>query len=73
MLRHGYVGGSHTDIENLPKGRPTSEHGEIMEAVGILMAWGWILPKRVPYGSRTHVSLNPKALGQIRAFLQEEQ
>lgn len=71
MLYHGYVGGKHTDIENLPRGKPTSEHGDIMRAVKELIRDGWILPKRVPYGSRTHVSINARALAEIRAFLDE--
>lgn len=69
MLLHHYIGGRHTDIENIPKGRPTSEHGDVMAAVKELIEYGWIKPKRVPYGSRTHVSINPEALAQIRAFL----
>jgi hypothetical protein len=69
MLQGRNIGGKHTDIENIPKGKPTSEHGEIAQAINELMKYGWILPKKVPYGSGTHVSINPRALAQIRAFL----
>ena len=33
LFHHGYVGGRHTDIENLKKGLPSHIKGEVKEAV----------------------------------------
>ena len=70
MLQNQYIGGRHTDIENIPKGKPTSEHGDIMAAIKELIKYGWIQSKGVPYGSGTHVAINPRAVAQIRVFLE---
>jgi len=63
MLRHGYVGGSHTNIENIPKGKPMGEYREIMAEAKDLLKEGYFIPMRKPDG--LHISLNPRRLKEI--------
>ncbi len=58
LFQHGYVGGRHTDIENLKKGLPSHVKGDIKEAIQELIKEEILIPKPTSYG--LHVSLNPQ-------------
>jgi len=63
MIRHGYVGGKHTNMENIPKGKPRGEYREIMAEAKDLLKEGYFLSKPKPDG--LHISLNPRRLEEI--------
>lgn len=68
MLRHGFVGGKHTNIENIPRGKPKDEYRVIMAEVKALLKEGFFIPKPKPDG--LHISLNPRRLREIESFLE---
>lgn len=63
MLRHGFVGGKHTNIDNIPKGKPREEYSAILAEVDLLRREGYFVlrPKR----DGLHISLNPRRLREI--------
>lgn len=63
MLRQDYVGGKHTHIDNIPKGKPRSEYGEIMSTAKLLIKEGLLKVISKPDG--IHVSLEPTRLNEI--------
>ena len=67
LFHHGYIGGRHTDIENLKKGLPGHFKGDIKKAVSELIKEGIIIPKQTAYG--LHVSLNPRKREEIEKYL----
>ncbi len=67
LFHHGYVGGRHTDIENLKKGLPSHIKGEVKEAVKELIKEDILIPKPTSYG--LHVSLNPRKRAEIDLYL----
>lgn len=67
LFHHGYVGGRHTDIENLKKGLPGHIKGDVKEAAKELVKEGIILSKPTSYG--LHVSLNPRMREEIEKYL----
>lgn len=69
LLRHGYVGGRHTALENLPKGFPRHAHGEVMETAEKLMKQGLIILKPTSYG--TQVSLDPHRITEIERIIND--
>jgi len=68
LFHHGYIGGRHTDIENLKKGLPGHFKGDIKKAVDELMREGIIIQKQTSYG--LHVSLNPRKRAEMEKYLQ---
>ena len=70
MLRHGYIGGKHTSIDNLPKGFPKSERGRVMMIVQIMLKQGYFIKRRKP--DALHVSLNPRVLSQVKTEIESE-
>ena len=70
LFQHGYIGGRHTDIENLKKGLPGHSKGDAREAAKELMNEGILLSKQTSYGH--HVSLNPHKREQIDKYLAME-
>jgi hypothetical protein len=64
MVRHEYIGGKHTSIENLPKGFPKSERARVLKIAKRMLKEGYFIPKRKP--DALHVSLNPRILSQIK-------
>lgn len=68
LFYHGYVGGKHTDIENLKKGLPGHVKGDIKEAAKELIKEEILIPKPTSYG--LHVSLNPHKREEIEKYLQ---
>ncbi len=68
LFHHGYIGGKHTDIENLKKGLPGHVKGDIKEAVEELIKEEILIPKSTSYG--LHVFLNPRKRSEIDKYLQ---
>lgn len=68
LFYHGYIGGRHTDIENLKKGLPSHVRGDAKEIVKELMKEGILIPKPTSYG--LHVSLNPREKEKIKKYIQ---
>ncbi|HLC85438.1 MAG TPA: hypothetical protein VJH22_06615 [Candidatus Nanoarchaeia archaeon] len=67
LFHHGYIGGRHTDIENLKKGLPPHFKGDVKEAVTDLIKEDILMPKPTSYG--LHVSLNPRKREEIEVYL----
>ncbi len=68
LFYHGYIGGRHTDIENLKKGLPGHLKGDIKKAAKELIREQIIITKPTSYG--LHVSLNPDKRKEIEKYLQ---
>ena len=66
MFHHGYIGGRHTDIENLKKGLPTHFKGDIKKGIKELVKEEIIILKTTSYG--LHVSLNPRKINEINNY-----
>lgn len=69
LLEHGYIGGRHTAIENLAKGFPKHERGNIARVAKGLIRDGLIIPKPTSYGM--HVSLNPARIKEIEDIIRQ--
>lgn len=69
LFHHGYIGGRHTDIENLKKGLPGHVKGDIKEAAKELIKEEILVPKPTSYG--LHISLNSVKRKEIEKYLQE--
>ncbi len=67
LFHHGYIGGRHTDIENLKKGLPSHVKGDVKEAVHELIQEEILMPKQTSYG--LHVSLNPRKREEMEKYL----
>lgn len=67
LFHHGYIGGRHTDIENLKKGLPSHVKGDIKEVVHELIKEEILMPKQTSYG--LHVSLNPRKREEMQNYL----
>lgn len=68
LFHKGYIGGRHTDIENLKKGLPGHVKGDIKEAAQELIKEEILIPKQSSYG--LHVFLNPRKRSEIDKYLQ---
>jgi len=62
------IGGRHTSKDNVIKGFPTHERGNIKKELGNLIKKVYILQKPTSYGME--VSINPKMLPEIRRLLE---
>ena len=67
LFQHGYIGGRHTDVENLKKGLPSHFKGEIKKAAKELIKEEILISKQTSYGH--HVSLNPRKREEIEKYL----
>lgn len=68
LFHHGYIGGRHTDIENLKKGLAGHVKGDVKEAAKELIKEGILIPKPTSYG--LHVSLNSQKREEMERYLQ---
>lgn len=68
LFHHGYIGGRHTDIENLKKGLAGHVKGDVKEAAKELINEEILIPKATSYG--LHVSLNSRKRGEIEKYLE---
>ena len=67
LFHHGYLGGRHTDIENLKKGLPGHIKGDIKSVTKELLKEDLFLSKSTSYGIQ--VSLNPKKRQELEKYL----
>lgn len=67
LHHHCYIGGRHTDVENLKKGLPGHFKGDVKDAVKELIKEEIIITKPTSYG--LHVSLNPRKREEIDKYL----
>jgi hypothetical protein len=67
MFDYGYIGAKHTSADNIPKGFPKHERGEVKEALKKLVKKGLVNSHPTSYGME--VSLNSARIGEIRALL----
>lgn len=67
LFHHGYIGGKHTDIENLKKGLPSHVKGNIKKTAQELIKEDILISKPTSYG--LHVSLNPRKKEKIEKYL----
>ena len=67
LFQHGYIGGRHTDIENLKKGLPSHFKGNIKDAAKDLIKEDILISKQTSYGH--HVSLNPRKREEMQKYL----
>jgi len=70
MYRHRYIGGKHTDVNNLRKGFPKDQYKLVEEAIDELIRDGLLIVKPTHYGR--HVSINQKMLSEVRKIIEEE-
>jgi len=68
LFHHGYIGGRHTDIENLKKGLPSHVRGNVKEVTKELINEEILTPKPTSYG--LHISLNIRAKEKFQKYLQ---
>ena len=79
LIRANIWGGKHTPIDFIIKGLPEHYHNthkgkKIIEKTFKELAnnnWIIILAKKTRKGSGSHVSLNPRKIGEIKTFLGE--
>ena len=64
---HKKIGGSHTSIDNLPKGFPKQLHKDVLVAAKELIKEGFLLSKPTHYG--LEVSLNPRRINDIEKII----
>jgi len=67
MYKLRYIGGRHTSEDNVVKGFPKHERGNLKKALKKLIREGYIIPKPTSYG--LEVSLNPRMIEEIRKIL----
>lgn len=63
LYRHRFIGGKHTDINNLRKGFAKHDYDLINIAIKELVRDGLIIVKPTSYGE--HVSINKKRLSEV--------
>ena len=64
MLRHRWIGGKHTSIDNIPKGFPQHERKRVGDLTKELIKEGFVLHKPTSYGEK--ISLNPKRVYEAK-------
>ncbi len=68
MVRHGFIGGKHTSIENLPKGLPPNDYKKAKKVIKKMKRY--FIMKSKP--DETHVSLDPQMLREIYKEIEED-
>lgn len=69
LKRHRYIGGKHTDINNIRKGADSKSYSEIDGIIKDLIKSGILIVKITSYGK--HISLNPRLIKEIDDFIQK--
>lgn len=69
MKRHRFIGGKHTDIDNIRKSATPKFYKHVDDAVKELIRRGFIMVKITSYGK--HVSINPHAMKEINDIIQK--
>jgi len=70
LKRNFYIGGRHTSEDNVIKGFPTNERGNLKKALKKLIQSGYLIPKPTSYG--LEISINPSRMKEINEILKEE-
>lgn len=72
MLHHGFIGGKHTAIENLPKGLPDDKKTKkrAIKIINQLTKEGFFIKTPKPDG--LHLSIQPKMLPRVKDEIQED-
>lgn len=71
MLRGPYVGGRHTSINNLPKGFPKSDRGQVKSVADRMIKEGYFILHKKP--DSLHVSLNPSIIASVKKEIKSEE
>ena len=71
MLRHEYIGGRHTSIDNLPKGFPKSERDRVSQMAKKMLKDGYFIVRSKR--DSVHISLDPKILSQVKQEIESEE
>jgi len=69
LYRHGYIGGRHTSVDNIPKGFPKHVYGKVKKVAKDLMKQNLIMVKPTAYGLQ--VSLNPHKMVEIERIIRD--
>jgi len=69
LKRNFYIGGRHTSEDNVIKGFPTNERGNIKKAIRKLIKSGYLIPKPTSYG--LELSIDPHRMKEINEILKE--
>jgi len=67
MFYARFIGERHTSEDNIPKGFPKHERGDVRKALKNLKRQGYVTPKITSYGME--VSLAPNRIAEIRRIL----
>ncbi len=67
LFQHGYLGGRHTSIDNLPKGLPSHIRGDAKKVTKELIKLEILIVKPTSYG--VQVSLNPRKKDEIMRYI----
>lgn len=69
LYRHGYIGGRHTSVDNIPKGFPKHVYGKVKKVAKELIKQNFIMVKPTAYGLQ--VSLNPRKMAEIERIIRD--
>jgi hypothetical protein len=69
LRRNFYIGGRHTSEDNVIKGFPKDERGDIKKALKKLIKNGYLISKPTSYG--LEVAINPVMMMEINRILDE--
>ncbi|MDI6859387.1 MAG: hypothetical protein QMC85_02705 [Methanocellales archaeon] len=67
LMRHTYVGKRHTAKDNIPKGFPKDERGDVRKAIKSLVRNGYLIEHPTSYG--IHVSIDPARTDEVKEIL----
>jgi hypothetical protein len=62
-----FIGEHHTSEDNMPKGFPKHERGDVRKALKNLKRQGYFIPKITSYGME--ISLAPSRITEVRRIL----
>jgi hypothetical protein len=70
LKRNFYIGGRHTSEDNVIKGFPTNERGNIKKALKKLVRSGYLISKPTSYG--LEIAIDPRRMEEINKILKEQ-
>ena len=70
LKRNFYIGGRHTSEDNVIKGFPTNERGNLKKSLKKLIQSGYLISKPTSYG--LEIAINPSHMKEINEILKEE-
>lgn len=69
LKRNQYIGGRHTSENNVIKGFPTNERGNLKKALKKLIKAGYLISKPTSYG--LEIAINPSRMKEINDILKK--